>query len=84
MKSGVPKWLKAAVAIFEFVKDLFGAVFVLGTIYLWYFKIITKDEAIFGFILLTAGGFLNSKIDLISLFKHIGNYKKGGNDDKSA
>ena len=63
-------------------KETIGSAAILFTLYLWYFKGLSEQKALFGIIILTAGGFVTNTIDLIDLFKYIGNYKKKGNDDE--
>ena len=77
----LPRWMRIIMAILKNWKETIGSAAILFTLYLWYFDKITQEKAIFGIILLVAGGFVSNTIDLIDLFKYIGNYnKKGGND----
>jgi hypothetical protein len=80
MNEDYPRWLRVLIAIGKNWKETFGSVAILATLYLWYFDQITQEKAVFGLILLVAGGFINNTFDFIGLFKYIGNYKKGGND----
>ena len=80
MNPDYPRWLRILIAIAKNWKETFGSVAILATLYLWYFDQITQEKAVFGLILLVAGGFINNTFDFIGLFKYIGNYKKGGND----
>ena len=76
-----PRWLRIALAILRNWKETIGSVAILFTLYLWYFKGLSEQKALFGIIILTAGGFVTNTIDLIDLFKYIGNYKKKGDSD---
>lgn len=80
----LPRWIRILLAILKNWKETIGSAAILFTLYLWYFDKITQEKAIFGIILLVAGGFVTNTIDLIDLFKYIGNYKKNenGNSDK--
>ena len=80
----LPRWIRILFAILKNWKETFGSAAILFTLYLWYFDRITQEKAIFGIILLVAGGFVTNTIDLIDLFKYVGNYKKNenGNSDK--
>ena len=80
MNPDYPRWLRVLIAIGKNWKETFGSVAILATLYLWYFDQITQEKAVFGLILLVAGGFINNTFDFIGLFRYIGNYKKGGND----
>ena len=80
MNPDYPRWLRVLIAILKNWKETFGSVAILATLYLWYFDQITQEKAVFGLILLVAGGFINNTFDFIGLFKYIGNYKKGGGD----
>jgi hypothetical protein len=44
---------------------------------------ITEQKAVFGLILLVAGGFINNTIDFIGFFRYLGNYKNKGDDQAS-
>lgn len=76
----LPKWLKITKAIFTNWKETIGSSAILFTLYLWYFDRITQEKAIFGIVLLVAGGFVSNTIDFIDLFKYLGSYKKRGNE----
>ena len=80
----LPRWIRILLAILKNWKETIGSAAILFTLYLWYFDRITQEKAIFGIILLVAGGFVTNTIDLIDLFKYVGNYKKNenGNSDK--
>jgi lipoprotein signal peptidase len=69
-------------AILRNWKETIGSLAILVTLYLWYFDKITQEKAIFGIILLVAGGFVSNTIDLIDLFKYIGNFNKKPTNDK--
>jgi hypothetical protein len=75
-----PRWLKIVIAIFKNWKETVGSVFVLITLYLWYFNMITQDKAIFGLALLIAGGFVNSTFDFTGLFRYLGKNKSDENN----
>ena len=77
----LPRWLRILMVILKNWKETFGSLAILVTLYLWYFDKISQEKAIFGIILLAAGGFVNNNIDFIAFFKYLGNYKKGGNND---
>lgn len=77
----LPRWIRILSAILKNWKETFGSVAILFTLYLWYLDKITQEKAIFGIILLVAGGFITNTIDLIDLFKYIGNYKKKENSN---
>jgi len=80
----LPRWIRILLSILKNWKETIGSAAILFTLYLWYFDRITQEKAIFGIILLVAGGFITNTIDLIDLFKYVGNYKKNenGNSDK--
>ena len=80
----LPRWIRILLSILKNWKETIGSAAILFTLYLWYFDRITQEKAIFGIILLVAGGFVTNTIDLIDLFKYVGNYKKNenGNSDK--
>jgi hypothetical protein len=77
----LPRWIRILFAIFKNWKETLGSAAILFTLYLWYFDKITQEKAIFGIILLVAGGFVTNAIDIIDLFKYIGNYKKKGDSN---
>ena len=77
----LPRWIRILFAIFKNWKETLGSAAILFTLYLWYFDRITQEKAIFGIILLVAGGFVTNAIDVIDLFKYIGNYKKKGDSN---
>lgn len=78
----LPRWLRIFLALTKNYKNTIGSFGILLTLYLWYFDAVTKEKAIFGIILLMAGGFLNAdNLDLISFFKYLSNYKKGGQNE---
>ena len=77
----LPRWIRILFAIFKNWKETLGSAAILFTLYLWYFDKITQEKAIFGIILLVAGGFVTNAIDVIDLFKYIGNYKKKGDSN---
>ena len=76
-----PRWIRILMAILRNWKETIGSAAILFTLYMWYFDRITQEKAIFGIILLVAGGFVTNTIDLIDLLKYIGNYKKKGDSD---
>jgi hypothetical protein len=77
----LPRWIRILFAIFKNWKETLGSAAILFTLYLWYFDRITQEKAIFGIVLLVAGGFVTNAIDIIDLFKYIGNYKKKGDSN---
>ena len=77
----LPRWLRVTMAFLKNWKETFGSLAILFTLYLWYFDRISQDKAIFGIVLLVSGGFINNTIDFVSIFKHLGNYKKGGQNE---
>ena len=79
----LPRWLRILMVLLKNWKETFGSLAILVTMYLWYFDKISQDKAIFGIILLVAGGFVNNTIDFIAFFKYLGNYKKGGSDESA-
>jgi hypothetical protein len=79
----LPRWLRILIVILKNWKETFGSLAIIFTMYLWYFDRISQDKAVFGIILLVAGGFVNNTIDFVSFFKYLGNYKKGGNDESA-
>ena len=82
MNPDYPRWLRVLIAIGKNWKETFGSLAILGTLVLWYLDKITQEKAVFGIILLVAGGFINNTFDFIGLFKYIGNYKKGGGENE--
>ena len=76
----IPKWLKITMVILKNWKETVGSLFILVTLYMWYFDMITEQKAVFGLILLVSGGFINNTIDFIGFFKYLGNYKNKGDD----
>ena len=78
----LPRWMRIVMAILRNWKETIGSLAILVTLYLWYFDKITQEKAIFGIILLVAGGFVSNTIDLIDLFKYIGNFNKKPTNDK--
>jgi hypothetical protein len=77
----LPRWIRVTKAFLKNWKETFGSLAILFTLYLWYFDKISQEKAIFGIILLVSGGFINNTIDFISIFKYLGNYKKGGQNE---
>ena len=80
----IPKWLKITMVILKNWKETVGSLFILVTLYMWYFDMITEQKAVFGLILLVSGGFINNTIDFIGFFKYLGNYKNKGDDDQAS
>ena len=80
----LPRWLRIAMVVLKNWKETVGSLFILVTLYLWYFNMITQEKAIFGIILLVSGGFINNTIDYLGFFKYLGNYKNKGNDDQAS
>jgi len=76
-----PRWLRILIAVIPHLKNTVGSAAILVTMYLWYFERISQEKAIFGIILLSVGGFITSHIDVVDLFKYLGNYKKKGDDN---
>ena len=79
----IPRWLRVLMVLLKNWKETFGSLAIIFTMYLWYFDKISQDKAIFGIILLVAGGFVNNTIDFVAFFKYLGNYKKGGSDESA-
>ena len=77
----LPRWVKIVMVVLKNWKETVGSLFILVTLYMWYFDMITEQKAVFGLVLLVAGGFINNTIDLIGFFKYLGNYKNKGDDD---
>jgi hypothetical protein len=77
-----PRWIKIILALLKNWKETFGSLAILITLYLWYFDKISQEKAVFGIILLVAGGFINNTIDFVAFFKYLGNYKKNGGSDE--
>ena len=77
----LPRWVRILKAILHNWKETIGSVAILCTLYLWYFKGLSEQKALFGIIILTAGGFVSSTIDVVDIFKYLGNYKKKGDSD---
>lgn len=84
-ETSIPRWLRIIFAIIrsKYLKRTVGNAAILATLYLWYYQGLSEQKAVFGIILLTAGGFVTTSIDLIDLFKYIGNYKNKGTEDGS-
>jgi hypothetical protein len=80
----LPRWVKIVMVILKNWKETVGSLFILVTLYLWYFDMITEQKAVFGLVLLVAGGFVNNTIDFIGIFKYLGNYKNKGDDDQAS
>ena len=80
----LPRWVKIIMVILKNWKETVGSLFILVTLYLWYFDMITEQKAVFGLVLLVAGGFINNTIDFIGFFKYLGNYKNKGDDDQAS
>ena len=78
----LPRWLRILMVLLKNWKETFGSLAILVTMYLWYFDKISQEKAIFGIILLVAGGFVNNTIDFVSFFKYLGNYKKNGGNNE--
>lgn len=76
----LPRWVKITMVVLKNWKETVGSLFILVTLYLWYFDMITEQKAVFGLVLLVAGGFINNTIDFIGFFKYLGNYKNKGDD----
>lgn len=75
----LPKGVRVLQAIFKNWKETIGGAAILFTLYLWYFDRISQEKALFGIVLLIAGGFINN-VDIIAVLRHIGNYKKQPDD----
>ena len=80
----LPRWVKIVMVVLKNWKETVGSLFILVTLYLWYFDMITEKKAVFGLVLLVAGGFINNTIDFIGFFKYLGNYKNKGDDDQAS
>lgn len=80
----LPRWVKITMVVLKNWKETVGSLFILVTLYLWYFDMITEQKAVFGLVLLVAGGFINNTIDFIGFFKYLGNYKNKGDDDQAS
>ena len=80
----LPRWVKIVMVVLKNWKETVGSLFILVTLYMWYFDMITEQKAIFGLVLLVAGGFINNTIDFIGFFKYLGNYKNKGDDDQAS
>ena len=80
----LPRWVKITMVVLKNWKETVGSLFILVTLYMWYFNMITEQKAIFGLILLVAGGFINNTIDFIGFFKYLGNYKNKGDDNQAS
>lgn len=78
----LPRWLRILMVVAKNWKETLGSLAILVTLYLWYFDKISQEKAVFGIILLVAGGFVNNTIDFIAFFKYLGNYKKNGGKDE--
>jgi hypothetical protein len=79
----LPRWVKIVMVVLKNWKETVGSLFILVTLYMWYFNMITEQKAVFGLILLVAGGFINNTIDFIGFFRYLGNYKNKGDDQAS-
>jgi hypothetical protein len=80
----LPRWVKIVMVVLKNWKETVGSLFILVTLYMWYFNMITEQKAVFGLILLVAGGFINNTIDFIGFFKYLGNYKNKGDDNQAS
>ena len=80
----LPRWVKIVMVVLKNWKETVGSLFILVTLYMWYFDMITEQKAVFGLVLLVAGGFINNTIDFIGFFKYLGNYKNKGDDDQAS
>jgi len=80
----LPRWMKIVMVVLKNWKETVGSLFILVTLYMWYFNMITEQKAVFGLILLVAGGFINNTIDFIGFFKYLGNYKNKGDDNQAS
>jgi len=80
----LPRWVKIVMVVLKNWKETVGSLFILVTLYMWYFNMITEQKAVFGLVLLVAGGFINNTIDFIGFFKYLGNYKNKGDDNQAS